>query len=489
MPNKIILTEKMAQKLKDHLFSDRAKEQMAIILCGISKVGGEVHLLGRHFILFPKDAFVEQSAGRLELRDEINQHILKMAHREGLSQIDFHTHVSNSPVVRFSGIDDSYERGMASYLGRKIPGTLYGSVVMTREALDARIWRIHAGGPVAEKADAVRFGSYEEVRIRDGNEPGREKSDEVFSRQVMAFGEAFQKRLSELRIGLIGLGGTGSVVCEELTRLGVRKWVLVDNDRVERTNLNRLLGATNWDAKRGTPKVIVAARNIRRAAPEAEAEILDQSLFDRESIDALKGCDLLVVCTDTHASRLVSNRLSAQYLIPIVHVGVNIDVDSEGNIKDISGECVIPPVGEWCLQCASIFDTQMASWELSSEEERSLLIKRGYIRDMPSPAVYHINATMASLAVAEIHNVVYPYRKIRRYVAYDQLKGEVMHIEVSTDPSCPICSPEGVLGLGDLELVPDYLKAVRGNPRAIPKATDMEAGSKVVEVEAESIKS
>ena len=463
MGYQVVLTEPMARSLKDHLLSDQSCEQLAITLCGLHCQGERVRLLGRHLILLPKDAFDHQSAGGLELRQEVQQYVLKLAWQEGLSQVDWHTHPSDSPWVSFSGIDDRHEKELARYLARRIPGTLYGSVVMTAKAVRARIWTGDTHQPQAVPMETIRFGPFQPVSAhpQQGSCVVRERLDEMFSRQVLAFGRAFQERLSRYRVGLIGLGGTGSVVAEELSRLGVRQWVLIDDDQVEESNLNRLLGATRQDSQRGSAKVAVAGRNILDVAPKAEVQMLKSSLFEPEALQALKTCDLIVVCTDTHASRLVANRLSVQYLIPLVHVAVNIDVDEDHHITDISGEYVMPQLGSWCLQCAQVFDNQQAGWELASPEERARLRARGYVRDTPSPAVYHLNATMASVAVAEIHNAIYPYRPKRPYVVYDELKGEFMAVEMEPDSTCPVCTPEGVLGLGDLEPLPDYSEAGR----------------------------
>ena len=282
---------------------------------------------------------------------------------------------------------------------------------------------------------------------------------DVFSRQVLAFGTEFQRRLSEHRIGLIGHGGLGSIVVEQLTRLGVSDWVVVDDDHVELSNLNRLLGSVLHDAERGLPKVSLAQRNIFRINPKARVRRVNLSVGDKRALDYLKACTLLVVASDNHSSRLIANRLSVQYLIPLVHIGVNIDVSENKTINDISAEYAFSSLGEWCLHCGGIIDTQLAGWELADKETRKKIRERGYVKDTPAPAVYHLNATIASLAVAEIHNFVFPYKPIRRFLSYDELKGELMSLQVPSKNSCPVCSPDGgVIALGDLEQLPDYEK-------------------------------
>ena len=60
------------------------------------------------------------------------------------------------------------------------------------------------------------------------------------------------------------------------------------------------------------------------------------------------------MATDNHATRLYAQRISTQYLIPLVSVGVNIEVEESGDITDISGEYAIALPGQdgWCLACA-----------------------------------------------------------------------------------------------------------------------------------------
>jgi len=201
--------------------------------------------------------------------------------------------------------------------------------------------------------------------------------------------------------------------------------------------------------------------------PYARVRALSLSGAKPIAIQALKSCDFLIAATDNHSSRLIANRLSAQYLIPLIHIGVNIDVDEDKNITDMSGEYVLAPLGEWCLQCAGIIDSQAAGWELADEGLRATLRQRGYVQDTPAPAVYHLNGVIASLAVAEIHNFIFPYKTSRRYLTYDELKGELLSLEVQPKEDCLICRSEGgLLGLGDLEPFPDYERREKTIPSA-----------------------
>jgi molybdopterin-synthase adenylyltransferase len=469
MRYRIILTSKMAEQLKTHLLSDRSREQMAITLCGINRLKDETRLLGRHLILLPPEAFLQQTAAYLEVSPDVQHQILSLAASEGLSQIDWHSHPGESPFVNFSGIDDLHERELANYIQKRIAGTLYGSVVMNRIAVAARIWQVDSPRIEPNPIDAIRWGEFKDEKPSSLRQEGVMRTEAVvedhFSRQVLAFGKALQEKLKRCRIGVIGVGGLGGIVVEMLARLGAADWVLVDDDIVEVTNLNRLPGSSQKDVYHRLLKVSLAQRNIFRVNPYARIRTLPLGVSAQKVLQALKSCDILIAATDNHSSRLIANRLSVQYLIPLIHLGVNIDVDDARRITDMSGEYVFPNLGQWCLQCAGIIDSQMAGWELADEELRTTLRNRGYIKDTPAPAVYHLNGVVASLAVAEIHNFIVSYKPIQRYLTYDELKGELVSLDVASGDNCPVCSAEGgYLGLGDLEPLPDYERKARTVP-------------------------
>ena len=73
--------------------------------------------------------------------------------------------------------------------------------------------------------------------------------DPRYDRQALLFGVAGQELLHKAKVGIIGLGGAGSLISEWLARLGVGELVAVDFDKVEPSNLSRVVGATRWDAQ------------------------------------------------------------------------------------------------------------------------------------------------------------------------------------------------------------------------------------------------
>src|ERR1019366_462501 len=78
------------------------------------------------------------------------------------------------------------------------------------------------------------------LAYHDDNRPA--DPDAVFDRNVRAFGGPVQTALGQLTVGIVGCGGTGSAVAEQLVRLGVRRFILVDPDKLSASNVTRVYG-------------------------------------------------------------------------------------------------------------------------------------------------------------------------------------------------------------------------------------------------------
>src|SRR3990172_1864785 len=105
-----------------------------------------------------------------------------------------------------------------------------------------------------------RYGLYrEEMTVPDGR----------YHRQELLFGREGQAKLEACKVGIVGLGGLGSHVAQQLAYLGVLSYVLADKDRVSESNLNRLVGACDEDANICRLKVDVADELIRTVLPTA----------------------------------------------------------------------------------------------------------------------------------------------------------------------------------------------------------------------------
>ena len=105
-----------------------------------------------------------------------------------------------------------------------------------------------------------------------------------FSRTELLIGEEALRKLKQSKIAVFGIGGVGSYVVEGLVRAGIGKFVLIDDDCVCLTNINRQLIATRKTV--GKPKVDVMKERILDINPEAEVTTF-QKFYMPDTADEL----------------------------------------------------------------------------------------------------------------------------------------------------------------------------------------------------------
>lgn len=139
---------------------------------------------------------------------------------------------------------------------------------------------------------------------------------EEFSRSALLLGGAAIERLQNCSVAVFGIGGVGSFVAEALARSGVGRLILVDNDTVSLSNINRQLIATHDTL--GQPKVEVMARRIRSINPRARVETHEVFYLPEQHQGLVDGCDYIVDAIDTVSGKLALVREAQEKGIPIL---------------------------------------------------------------------------------------------------------------------------------------------------------------------------
>lgn len=445
----LVIPHGMWKDIRDYLFTDLTKEYACYLLCGHHQLADKLRLLG--CFLFTPDAshYVRQSVASVQLRQELLRELLSECARLGLSLIDLHSHPFADDSVSFSAVDEADEREKAAWFAEHLPKCFYGSIVLGQRSHAARIRS--STGEVIDRQMIIRTLDVPLEGSTDGK--GEFASDrEWTARQVLAFGQEGQRRLSGARVGIVGLGGIGSGVAVGLARLGVRDFVLIDHDRAELHNLNRVFGMQRKDAELARLKTNIMRREIRRINPDAAIRTTRINVLEG-SWKKLLECDLIVTTTDNHESRFLLNCVSEQYLIPQVSIGSLIEADGS-LIKTACGHVrvLLPGPKQPCLLCSQIIDVSEVYYERKPPEMREEAARRGYIAnfDEPAPAVVHLNGTLIHIALVEIHNLFCNFKEVEGYLFYDLLAQELFHVD-EQDTECVVCSPSGAnFGRGDL---------------------------------------
>src|SRR5439155_14848310 len=204
----------------------------------------------------------------------------------------------------------------------------------------------------------------------------------VFDRQILAFGEEVQRLLRRLHIGVVGYGGTGSSVFEQLMRLGVGSITVCDPQIFETTNINRVYGSRITDQDK--PKTAIAARHANELGLGTVVREFLKPITDLAVAKAFRDCDIIFGCTDDEWGRSILIKLALYYLIPLIDLGVSIDSEG-GNIRSVVGRITTIIPGTACLLCrdridgAGILADVLRATDPHAYEE---LVKEGYVRGL-----------------------------------------------------------------------------------------------------------
>lgn len=139
---------------------------------------------------------------------------------------------------------------------------------------------------------------------------------EEFSRTGLLIGEEGLRKLQNSKVAIFGVGGVGSYVVEGLARAGIGEFILVDNDKVSVSNINRQIIATRKTI--GRPKVEVAKERILEINPKAKVCIY-QEFFMPNSRDFFDNkANYIIDCIDTVTAKIELVIRSDKLNIPII---------------------------------------------------------------------------------------------------------------------------------------------------------------------------
>lgn len=427
--------------LRSALLSAAPQEAAALLLAGWAGAGDQTRLLVREHFVVPAEAYQAQEHLRVVIHPSFIMPLLKRARNESLSLVLTHTHPF-AEDAHFSSVDDEGERVLMPTLFSRTGDCPHGALVLTSKDCSARIWTKRNAAP-QHLSPVIEVGRH--LRIHDRNRDWSPTISKQFDRSVRAFGAEGQATLASLSIGIIGLGGIGSVVAEQLAHLGVRKLLLLDPDVLEETNLNRVVGATRLDI--GRPKVEVAAELIRRINPQIEVTAILGDVIMTNDARRVLSSDFLFCCTDSHGSRAVINQLAYQYMIPALDLGVRVQVRA-GTVESVTGRIQMLAPGLPCLVCHNLLDPEEVRRDLLSEEART---RDPYIVGAvePQPAVISLNSTVASLGVTMMLSAVVGLPSPVRHQLVLFNRGVVRAVASDPLPECVVCSLNGMLARGD----------------------------------------
>lgn len=408
------------------------------------------------------DCYEYQSASGLVLKQDFHRYLLDTyLHQHRCHIVHVHTH-SGRESPCFSSVDDRHESEYARFLSSRFKTRqrlISGVFDELLQQPKFRIWNRHGNAvyrvnfcchwlDLPGENAIPKTGEFENF----SPEIERPKIEEMFDRQRL-FGEGLQQQLGELSVALIGCGGIGAIFAEMLGRLGVKHWLLIDGDRLETVNLNRMPAATFEMAEQKWYKVQYVKSLIKRiyatgSRVQAIPATLENALQDPSTRREIAAADLIVVATDNHRSRQIAQELALDYLRPLLCLGTHIEVKPDGNPRMYCRVTVPPLGGGWCLMCGNIINLQRAALESAPPEIERLAERAGYIEGINDPSVFWLNSICGSTGVGIVQGMVSSFLNVDSGLDWIYDFPNSNWLKTNPDylatPDCYFCSSSGV---------------------------------------------
>ena len=363
--------------------------------------GNEIRLLAREILWVQEEAYRDRQRDRLSIAAEGYIAALARAAEAHCVPLWLHTHPGGGSAPRPSPADEIVDTQLAGVFRIRGETPWYGTLIVSprRQGFIFTGRLAREGGETRPISRLWQIG--DDWRLQAAYDAPRADIAPLFNRSVRAFGGEIQAALGNLRVAVVGAGGTGSSVAEQIVRLGVRRLALIDADVLSASNVTRVYGSTPDDV--GRPKVEVLRDHLQRIAPDLECDIQSSMITLEATARGLTRCDVVFGCTDDNAGRLVLSRFSTYLLTPVIDLGVLLSSDGD-QLTGIDGRVTVLSPGAACLVCRDRIDLARAASELMTPAERRRLEAEGYAPALggAEPAVVAFTTAVAAAAVNEL---------------------------------------------------------------------------------------
>ena len=397
-----VFSRRLYDKLDEFLFSSAPRENGCFLLANSYTTKNGSVLLVTDVIKPTDGSWNYASTDALEPSSSYINRCVVAADSADFGLVFVHTHPNARHPSTFSPIDRKTNRRMFANISQILPNHPVGSLVFSRGGICGVIFdknkildvsKIKIVGNTLVEFPGVGYDTGEPYKI-----------GEEFDRQVRMLGEQGQTRLQEIRITIVGAGGTGSPVAVQLAKMGVANLQLIDMDVIDITNLPRVYGASHADI--GLPKVEVVKKHIETFS-KTNVRAIHADVTDRNMLADLIESDVIFACSDNLTSRSVLNEISSRYCIPLIDVGCRISLDRDNSISQAIAKVQTVTPDSACLWCTGTLDGKTILQESLSEEEKEQLAREGYYDVVEKqPSVIPLTTIAASLAVSKMLNLV-----------------------------------------------------------------------------------
>ena len=398
--NSLVLKESSYKILRKHLYPGNNLEFAAILLCHYGQGKSSFRLIVKEIITIPADKCKKQKLNYLSwaFSEYITPKKIEQIDKEGLSIITIHSHPNG--YDQFSKTDDENDKEMFYSINNWFDDNRpNGSAIM-----------LPNGKIIARTvSDIGSFNAIQKVSIIGENikiwkqSKIKNKIPSYGLKISQTFGKGTFKLLRDLKVGVVGCSGTGSIIVELLMRNCIGQLVLVDPDIIEEKNLNRIINAKKKDAKNKIHKVELLKKSILETGIDTKVDTYIKDTNNKEVIEALIDCDVVFGCVDSAIGRYHLECVATAYFIPYFDIGVYLEADSKGGITQIDvATHYIHPENNSLIERGVYTSDQLTSesWKKSDKSYYEKNKMAGYLKNVEEdqPAVISVNMKAACLS-------------------------------------------------------------------------------------------
>lgn len=429
----------------DHLNRTDA-ERMAFGYCSASSSGCMTRFLLKEIELPADQDYAEQHEARVVLNAAGTVRYLVRA-TGAAAFLDAHSHPF--PGMPHPSETDEWA-AQKQYTSLQTPSPGAGLIRIIRSA-DSRIWAsVHTGADTEPHAlREIRVHGTEGweivVPVNAATRRSQEGARELDHRTLACLGETGLAQTRSLTVGVIGVGGVGSMVVRLLAGV-VGSLIIIDPDKLEAHNAPRVWFA--GEHSKGS-KVLAAKRALRTAFPELKVRTSTDSFPSTRTKELLGEVDFLFVCPDHNAVRYAASRFAAHTFTPLVEVGCGGRARA-GVLSALGYHVRLQTPGGPCLACNGLDLSKLEDPSTTEEKKRI-----GYLEE--GDEVAGELAGLTTRAAADAFDVFLRY--CTRYAGKPPLHiyGDALHFKTldltgsyAAGRECPTCGPavSGVLRTG-----------------------------------------
>lgn len=394
---RLALHEPPTRILEQHLRASAPLEDGAFYLLREGRGRDDRRLLASELILPPPDAWEAQGEGILRPSARWLSTVIGQAIGTKAGLLFVHSHPDAYHPASLSQVDTDAMYALGTTIAPMLDGP-FAAAVVHETGWAGVVWNAGKLDPIAS---IVSVGSGLRILTPTETDP----DNLLDARQRDALG-VVHSRVRSLTVGVVGCGGLGSPIAEQLYRMGVTEVVLVDDDELDTpSNVRRVFGSTAADLKAAVapPKVDVVGRHLDAIALGTIVTRIKGDVRQEDVFRTLLNTDIVVIGTDTHSSRATVNDLASTYLLPVIDVGVRAGAKKDGTLSGLTAEVRLLTPERPCLWCRKAISADIIRAENLPGEQREQLQREGYLVGAggePVPSVIALTVLAAGMATS-----------------------------------------------------------------------------------------